>query len=385
MRFGLITTATFPIGDVTTIRYSTYCKLLADEGIFVKVYVLTPNTLGISHNGIIENVYYSYLQNQRNNHRFIRYVMGIVAMMRSLFFIKKDKLDIVLIYLTRRVDFIFYGFFAKLLGVKLVTDQTEYLSGDYKKLTTKAKHKIDKTFDRYDGIITISKELYDYHLSIAENKKIFFLPMTMDMHRYDGVKKDKDDKQYISVVFGVHNRDGLDVSIKAYCEYYKICVSNNIVPWKLRLIGNLNDLISREAIIQLISESRIDDHIIIMGKQPIEKVPYLLYNSSCLLTTASTYISGGFPTKLGEYLLSGVPVVVTKAGEIPNFIDDRVHAYLCEVNNITQIAENLYYVHTHPIEAKVIGENGHTLAMTKFNITNYSKELNEFLFSLLTK
>ena len=117
----------------------------------------------------------------------------------------------------------------------------------------------------------------------------------------------------------------------------------------------------------------------ILGKQPIEVVPSLLYNSSCLLTTASTYISGGFPTKLGEYLLSGVPVVATKAGEISNFLEDGINSYLCEVDNWEDISEKLFYIHNHSFEAAKIGKSGYQLAITKFNILTYLKDLTFFL------
>ncbi len=378
MRFGLISTATFPVGDVTTIRYSTYCNALADAGHFVKVYVLTPNILKIEHAGKIGNVNYSYLQRQRNNNRLIRYFLGIVAMFKSLYYIKKDKLNVVLIYLTRRIDIVFYKLFASILGVKLVTDQTEYFVKNYLSLSEEKKRQVDTVFNGYDGIITISKELFDYHSTIANNRKVMLLPMTIDSHRFDNVEE-VNDKSFITVVFGVHNRDGLDISIKAYCYYHNICYKNNITPWKLRLIGGINALSNRDKIMSLIKDSGVGEDIIILGKQPIDKVPSYLHNSSCLLTTASTYISGGFPTKLGEYLLSGVPVVVTKAGEIPDYLENQKNAFLCDVENIKQIGESLYYVHTNPINAAQVGKCGRELALTKFNISTYLQDLIEFL------
>ena len=378
MRFGLISTATFPTGDVTTLRYSTYCDALANDGHYVKVYVLTPNTLGIEHDGVIGKVHYTFLQRQRNNNRFIRYAMGIIAMIKSLYKIKRDHIDVVLIYLTRRIDFLYYKFFSKILGFRIVTDQTEYFVKNYLELDKTHRQKVDSIFDGFDGIITISHELYNYHISIAKNRNVFLLPMTIDQHRFDDVITENN-KNYITVVFGVHNRDGLDVSIKAYCFYHQLCIDINIIPWRLRLIGNIDGLCTRADILHLIDKSDCSDDILIMGKQPIEKVPYYLYNSSCLLTTASTYISGGFPTKLGEYLLSGVPVVVTKAGEISNYLIDNKDAFLCEVNNISQIGQKLFYVHTHEAEAAIVGEKGKVVAMTKFNIATYIKELEAFL------
>lgn len=378
MRFGLISTATFPTGDVTTLRYSTYCNALAEDGHYVKVYVLTPNTLGIDHKGVIGKVHYTYLQGQRNNNRFLRYAMGVIAMFKSLFSIKRDCIDVVLIYLTRRIDFLYYKLFAKILGVKIITDQTEYFVKNYLELDFKNRQKVDSVFDGFDGIITISQELFNYHMSIAKDRNVFLLPMTIDQHRFNDVINDNN-KNFITVVFGVHNRDGLDVSIKAYSLYHKLCLENNIKPRVLRLIGNMDGLSTRAVIRQLIDTSGCSDDIMIMGKQPIEKVPHYLYNSSCLLTTASTYISGGFPTKLGEYLLSGVPVVVTKAGEIAHYLTDNEDAFLCEANNISQIGQRLFYVHTHEKEATSVGERGRIIAKTKFNIWTYISDLETFL------
>ena len=129
----------------------------------------------------------------------------------------------------------------------------------------------------------------------------------------------------------------------------------------------------------IINNSSVNNDIIVLGKQPIGKIPTFLHNSSCLLTTASTYISGGFPTKLGEYLLSGVPVVVTKAGEIPNYLEDGKNAFLCEVDDLEQIADKLYYVHTHIDEADSVGLAGRQLALSKFNISTYIDSLVNFL------
>ena len=69
------------------------------------------------------------------------------------------------------------------------------------------------------------------------------------------------------------------------------------------------------------------------------EVPQLLMDSEVLALDRPNSIQAqcGFPTKLGEYLLTGNPVVVTKVGDIPLFLEDGVSALLAEKRN----AENL--------------------------------------------
>ena len=46
----------------------------------------------------------------------------------------------------------------------------------------------------------------------------------------------------------------------------------------------------------------------------------------------------GFPTKLGEYLLSGRPVVLTDVGNITDFLKDGVSAFIAKPGDIDCVA-----------------------------------------------
>jgi glycosyltransferase involved in cell wall biosynthesis len=75
----------------------------------------------------------------------------------------------------------------------------------------------------------------------------------------------------------------------------------------------------------------------------------------------------GFPTKLGEYLLTGNPVVVTSVGDIPLFLKDGESAYLVEPDNIEEFAAKLDYVLSHYEESKRVGQNGREVALKHFS------------------
>ena len=75
----------------------------------------------------------------------------------------------------------------------------------------------------------------------------------------------------------------------------------------------------------------------------------------------------GFPTKLGEYLLTENPVVVTKVGTIPDFLEDGVSALMSEERNPEEFASKICWALEHPDEAAIIGRAGAEVAMKYFN------------------
>lgn len=89
-----------------------------------------------------------------------------------------------------------------------------------------------------------------------------------------------------------------------------------------------------------------------------------------------------FPTKLGEYLTSGRPVVTNGVGEIPRFLCDKVNACVSSPGDIQAFAEAICFLLSNPEKAKVIGRNGRHVAVEHFHYANYGKELCEFMTSL---
>ena len=76
-------------------------------------------------------------------------------------------------------------------------------------------------------------------------------------------------------------------------------------------------------------------------------MPKYLCNAKLLALARpdSIQAQGGFPTKLGEYLATGRPVVVTKVGEIPDYLEDGVNAFLSDINS----GYSLLYFNDNPL------------------------------------
>jgi glycosyltransferase involved in cell wall biosynthesis len=89
-----------------------------------------------------------------------------------------------------------------------------------------------------------------------------------------------------------------------------------------------------------------------------------------------------FPTKLGEYLASGRPVVTNRVGEIAHFLKDGVSASVINPGDIQAFGEAICFLLSNPDRAKSIGLNGRQVAEKYFHYSNYGVKLCEFFISL---
>ncbi|QWV91869.1 glycosyltransferase family 4 protein [Geomonas oryzisoli] len=78
----------------------------------------------------------------------------------------------------------------------------------------------------------------------------------------------------------------------------------------------------------------------------------------CVTRTGSTYANAGFPFKLGEYLATGNPVIVSDVGDVRRYLSHMEDAIIVEPGNVTAIAGALEYCLDHPETAAKIGRSG---------------------------
>ena len=101
-----------------------------------------------------------------------------------------------------------------------------------------------------------------------------------------------------------------------------------------------------------------------------------------LLRSSGMFSKAGFPTKLGEYLATGRPVVVTSTGDIPLFLEDRVSAYLVPPDNPEAFAQKLDGVLANSDQALQVGQKGREVAVREFDIRSNCQRIVEFVREL---
>lgn len=87
----------------------------------------------------------------------------------------------------------------------------------------------------------------------------------------------------------------------------------------------------------------------------------------------------GFPSKLPEYLATGVPVLVSRVSDIPDYLVDGESAYLLDSVEPAHIASRIEYVMDHYEEAKKVGLGGLEVARNVFSNKVQGRRLLDFI------
>jgi glycosyltransferase involved in cell wall biosynthesis len=231
------------------------------------------------------------------------------------------------------------------------------------------------TFDHTFVISTAIKRFFVKH-GVAE-RKLSIHPMNVNPARFDGLHKIKPPKEYIGYCGNMQNsKDGLSDLIVAFGSTVTAKERFNLM-----LFGKKPSADEMTGYDQQLRRLGIADKVIFAGTVPMDEMPQVLTNASvlALCRPQSVQAEGGFPTKLGEYLSTGNPVVVTNVGDIGKYIIDGETGYIAEPGDIAEFARKLDYIAENYSEAQAVGANGHKLVLKEFN---YSVQASRVLDTL---
>lgn len=379
-RVAVVTQAPFPIGNVSTMRFTSYLKSLVSKDFFTYVLVYCPTRMASDikeSSGLFEGIYYQYATDitWKKYNLFNKIFYLIIGLFKSIVYLNQKKINTVILYGDNLfVVNLFFWFYCKITHKRYIGDRSELPTIEER--NSRIKLFVYGLKQRmFDGMIIMTKELMRFYGQYSSNRDFcFFLPMTIDPARFDGLMKEPINNNYIATVFGTHNRDGLDFSILSFNKY---CQKGG--TFDLYLVGDYQNMPNKLELDKCIFNNSYKDRIHILGKVPNDQVSALLFNASALLTTPNYYVSGGFPTKLGEYMLSGVPIVATKVDVLLDYIEPNVDMLMCEPGNIDAISDALLCVENNPQLSKSLAYNSKKKARSLFCADSYIDQLIVFL------
>lgn len=234
---------------------------------------------------------------------------------------------------------------------------------------------------RNTGIFAISDSLCGYFSAHGVSRdKLCKINMFVDAERFDVDKESAE--PYVAYCGTIsHGKDGVDILLKAFSIFKK-----DAPNFKLYLIGRFLDQQTQDSIENLIGELHLSGSVILTGKVSPLQMPRLLKNASILALSRPDNLQNrnGFPTKLGEYLATGNPVVVTSVGEIPKFLQDGHNAFLAAPDDVQSFADALRRVTADYDRASEIGRRGRQLAMRSFSSEDQTKIALDFIRSKIS-
>lgn len=233
----------------------------------------------------------------------------------------------------------------------------------------------------FSGVSVISKGLKEYYTKKGI-KNLEVINMFVDASRFDNLTVAPTEK-YIAYCGTVSVRkDGVDTLIKAFYIF-----KQTHPDYMLYLMGQFDVLGSEDILKELITRLNLNESVIFKGCISADVLPTILSGARMLALARPNTVQAqyGFPTKLGEYLATGKPVVVTKVGEIPLYLRDGENAFLAEPDNAESFAEKLLEVESDYDHALKIGEKGGELVYSEFSSDVQSKKLLKFMNETIDK
>ncbi len=136
--------------------------------------------------------------------------------------------------------------------------------------------------------------------------------------------------------------------------------------------------------LERIKELKLEDRIKWVGEVPRDTIPSVICNAKLLVLPRpdSKQAQGGFPTKLGEYLATGVPVCATTVGEIPDYLVDNKSVYFAKPGSVGSFTDAMNTALKDSVQANKVGQQGKNVAESFFNKNIQSKTLYNFLKQL---
>lgn len=391
MKIAIVYGSAFPYSSLASAEHIlSYSKSLVKLGNEVTVLSLQPNVNKKKLpqkmpqvNGIYEGVNYMYPAGT------VYWPMGRFSFLKKMAirirerkglstFLCNNDISVVVCYSPTVVNSYYLNKSCKKAKLKFVVERTElpdiYKSPqNYKTLFKRIYANIIKwSFSLPDAWILETKTLQNYYEQYAKQSASFYiLPMTVEIERFSMINYNKDsESEYIAYCGNMREDDGISILIKAFYQ-----ISEKYPELRLKLAGYSNDTpLQKELVKQLGIENRVE----FLGKISREVIPDFLGNAKLLALASPTSLRScaTMPCKVGEYLCTGVPVVVTGLGEINNYLTDGESAYLAQPDSDVLFAQKIDEALSDDMQRRnQIVENGKKVALTYFSASSQANKL----------
>lgn len=372
----LVTTESFPNGMAASQRLRGYAKGLAQLG--ERCEVLCVNRLedpaaplgNAEPRGELEGYAFRYLggSTRRPSGDLARVLVRLADTRRlgSFLFTRARRSDKVIVYSYSPALLKLVRQLSALVGFEAYLELNEHPSIFF-------RGEDPGDLSGFEGILCISTALQRL---VVEGgvpaARVHLVNMLVDPARFEGLEK-RPGAPYIAYCGAADNaKDGVDRLIRAFAA-----VAPKYPSHRLRVMGPLHPELGNE---RLAAELGVGDRVDFMGLVDAKQLPQLLVDADALALARPRSLQAeyGFPTKLGEYLLSGNPVVVTAVGDIPRFLADGESALLAAPDDDAAFAAKLDAA-LGRADAAAVGARGRRVALDAFSLARVAQQLKEAL------
>lgn len=389
MNIGIICGYPIPYGMAATTRIFSYSKGLVENGDNVDVWSITPTNfapeLNKNNSGCFKGVsfFYSY-----KSQRFSNKILHILEIIYSLIILgiklykreKTLKYDAFIVSSDSIATLTYMLFCNIFFKHKLIFIFDEYPIPIRKKCKNKIprwkKIAYQVILNKYSGYVSMTNTLLSFYKSIIDKPGIIISSIT-DISRFENITKKP------------HNGDIYNLVYMGNMELSKDNVDNILysIPILLQkgynislfLYGNPSSK-DKNILEKIITQENLSE-VVHFAYATFDEVPTILSNADILVSSQPNTVraDGGFPTKLGEYLMSETPVLLTDVGELSHYFKNGVHMYFAQPQSPNDFAEKIKFIIDNYDEALKVAQNGKNYITATYSQTAAGQKLHNFL------
>jgi glycosyltransferase involved in cell wall biosynthesis len=313
--------------------------------------------------------------------KFLKYCWQGFRFLKSNFQIARK--NVLYVYGYPNIENILFILYAKLSGYKIIFDIVEdnstfeYFQHRLAEVKNQSSLWLQKWIWRLaNQIIVISNHLFQKFAT--QNKKkclLTLLPITIQLEKFKNQVNGfyEPMKIFYGGTFAV--KDGVETLISAFEQ-----VAAKF-PEVLLYLSGMGVSARINLIKSKIENSAFRNRIQYLGY--LNDDAYYQFLKSCHIFSAirvdSQFAQAGFPFKLGEYLATGRPVLVSNIGEISTYLTDKKNAIFVNPDSIDSIVAGIEYLIKNPVHSSEIGHAGKKVAFQNFDVQVVGQKLYKIL------
>lgn len=296
-------------------------------------------------------------------------------MIKLFLLIRKEKIKIVHTHLVHAS--IVGRIAAKLAGVKSIITTRHYAY--YRKERSLVNWIERKTAVFNDNSIAISNAVKEYMVNREkyEPDRITMIYNSVDLGLFDSGDRNvipRNNNFLIGSVGRLHPSKGYDTLLKSMPQ-----VIEKFPQVKLMIAGNGTE---KDHLEKLCTQLYISDKVIFLGRKTPEEIRNLLREIN-LFVLASNW--EGFGLAAVEAMASGIPVVTTKVGGLPEIVEDGRTGFLVPPDQPHTLAERIIYLLKNRNLSIEMGREGRKRVETLFSLNNMIMKLESLYRELLNQ
>jgi glycosyltransferase involved in cell wall biosynthesis len=394
-KIGILTFWEFPEGMAPTTRILAYSKGLVANNVdveiysFRRIYQRQRKAANIPKSGVINKINYTYIHffnNFSERYKFFRIIDEIILRTKLILLVLKShrrkRFDSFLFSFDDNHHLPIYTTIFKLFNfpVFIIADEYPIPIRDFMQdhVPDNMILKYRKNHECFAGRILMSEALRKFYDENISKKPTFILNTIIDSDRFLDVSPYPYQKSYICYMGNMGlNKDNVDNIIRAFA-----LIESSYPDLELHLYGTPNEF-DKRVLLDLIENLKLKHKVFFKGRAKYNQVPSILSGAKILVNSQpiTKRAEGGFPTKLGEYLLSGKPSIFTDSGDISKKIKNNEHAFIVKPEDELEYSNKMIQILENYENALTIGNKGRQLILDEFDSKKVCSDLISFMSS----